>query len=186
MIFTRTERKNFNAFIVLGFAILALGAVYTSKTSQPFDPAGFVLQRTDGTNFEGSNLAQGPALVFFGYTYCPDICPLTLNRVLAARKMSGREEVPVYFISVDPERDSLDNLRQYEIAFGRRFIALRGDRNAIAKALDSFGARASPADENGLIIHPATLFLIEDDHDLRRIPPPTTDLAPLAETFSNL
>lgn len=73
-------------------------------------------------------------LLYFGYTYCPDICPLTLSnvgRVLSALGSSAKE-VKVLFVTVDPGRDSVPVLRQYAAAFFPQLDALRGEPNALA------------------------------------------------------
>lgn len=73
-------------------------------------------------------------LLYFGYTYCPDVCPLTLSnvgRVLSALG-SGAKDVKVLFVTVDPGRDSVPVLRQYAAAFFPQLDTLRGDPNALA------------------------------------------------------
>ena len=73
---------------------------------------------------------RGKAIVlFFGFTQCPDVCPTTLADLAGVMKSLGRdaERVQVLFISVDPERDTPDKLRDYVHAFDTHFVALRGD-----------------------------------------------------------
>jgi len=73
-------------------------------------------------------------LLFFGYTHCPDICPITLGRlrgVMEKLPEDVAERVRVLFVSVDPERDGPEELRSYTDQFGERFIGLTGSREQL-------------------------------------------------------
>lgn len=73
-------------------------------------------------------------LLYFGYTQCPDVCPLTLQHVAQVFKKIGKDaaDFRFLFVTVDPDRDTLPVLKQYTAAFSPNFIGLRGDDNAIA------------------------------------------------------
>lgn len=74
------------------------------------------------------------SLVFFGFTHCPDICPLTLASLASQlRQLSDdeREQVQVLFVSVDPDRDTPDHLRDYTGAFGPEFVGLTGTQQQL-------------------------------------------------------
>ncbi|HUG78550.1 MAG TPA: SCO family protein [Burkholderiales bacterium] len=85
---------------------------------------------------------RGKAVVlFFGFTYCPDICPTTLADISAAVKQlepKDAERVQVLFVTVDPERDTPKLLAQYVGAFDPRIVALRGDLAATRKVAQEF------------------------------------------------
>ena len=84
---------------------------------------------------------RGKALVvFFGFTHCPDVCPTTLADLAGAMKALGphADRVQVLFVTVDPERDTPQDLERYVHAFDPRFIALRGDPAATARAAKEF------------------------------------------------
>jgi protein SCO1 len=84
---------------------------------------------------------RGKVLVlFFGFTRCPDICPTTLAEIAAAVKSLGAdaERVQVLFVTVDPERDTPQALREYVGAFDPRFVALRGDDAATQRVAKDF------------------------------------------------
>ena len=91
------------------------------------------------TNDEGKEVSQADYLgkvniVFFGYTYCPDICPTTLARIrLAIQQLSPaqRAELNVLFISVDPERDTTEHLKAYIGSFGPEFSGLTGTQQQL-------------------------------------------------------
>jgi protein SCO1/2 len=84
---------------------------------------------------------RGKAVVlFFGFTHCPDVCPTTLADLAGVVKTLGpdAERVQVLFVTVDPERDTPDQLAQYVRAFDPRFIALRGDAAATQRVAKEF------------------------------------------------
>jgi protein SCO1/2 len=79
-------------------------------------------------------------LLFFGYTQCPDVCPLTLADTAQALKSLGAkaDRVQVLFVTLDPERDTADVLRRYVPAFDSRFIGLRGNPAETERAAKEF------------------------------------------------
>jgi protein SCO1 len=74
-------------------------------------------------------------LLYFGYTQCPDVCPLTLQRVAQVFDKLGKDarQFRFLFVTVDPNRDTLPVLKQYTAAFSPLFVGLRGDDNTIAR-----------------------------------------------------
>jgi len=84
---------------------------------------------------------RGKAVVlFFGFTHCPDVCPTTLADLAGVMKTLGpdADRVQVLFVSVDPERDTPQDLDRYVHAFDPRFIALRGDPAATQRVAKEF------------------------------------------------
>lgn len=82
-------------------------------------------ERVDENDYADARLT----LLFFGYTYCPDVCPMTLARLstaLAGLNPDVRDATNVLFVSVDPKRDTPQRLKQYTAHFGPRFIGLTG------------------------------------------------------------
>jgi protein SCO1/2 len=79
-------------------------------------------------------------LVFFGFTHCPDVCPTTLVEMANVMKELGpdADKVQVLFVTVDPERDTTELLKQYVPAFDSRFIGLRGDLAETEKTAKEF------------------------------------------------
>ncbi len=81
------------------------------------------------------------SLIFFGFTTCPDICPLELQKLGALLRLANASSnVQVVFVSVDPERDTLTRLREYASFFHPDIIALRGSNSELATAARFFGA----------------------------------------------
>jgi len=106
-------------------------------------------------------------LVFFGYTYCPDVCPTTLAVISAALdKMGSRADriVPL-FITVDPKRDTPEKLKAYLSSFGPRFVGLTGDAKDIASVAKEYRVyyKQHPA-ENGAdytVDHSGVVYLMD-------------------------
>ena len=127
------------------------------------------------------------SLLFFGYTYCPDICPMTLmhmNRLMKRLSEEEREQLNVVLVSVDPVRDRPEQLGQYMDYFNPDFIALTGNPDnmkKLAAQLNAFYARVDREDGGYLMDHSANIVLldsglnyrgyIEPPHDLKRMLP---------------
>ena len=109
-------------------------------------------------------------LVFFGYTFCPDVCPLTLQQMADAVESLGRDAraVQPIFITVDPQRDTPDVIKDYVGHFSDSIVGLTGSAEAIAQAARAYRVlyrtSADPAkDPNYLVEHSALIFLMGRD-----------------------
>jgi protein SCO1/2 len=107
----------------------------------------FTLYDTQGRPFDFVQQTRGSAaLLYFGYTNCPDVCPMHLNNIAAALKRMPADEqakVRVVFVTTDPARDTPERLRSWLDNFDKRFVGLRGPLdsvNAIANRLGLPGA----------------------------------------------
>jgi protein SCO1/2 len=134
-----------------------------------------------GTNWTGErfSLAQlrgKVVVIFFGYTSCPDVCPLTLSKMKALRaKLGDRADgFSVVFVSADPERDTVGKLADYVPAFHPAFFGLNLDRGELKAALDGLAAAVisnrPPEGEFGgyyTVDHTSTLFVIDQQGMLR-------------------
>jgi protein SCO1 len=102
-----------------------------------------VWQRTDGTPFDVQRETAGHVtLLFFGYTHCPDICPMQLVNIASALKRLGADtaaKVQVLFVTVDPKRDTGEVLNRWVHAIDPRFTALRGDTASVNAELTRLG-----------------------------------------------
>ena len=87
-----------------------------------------------------------PVLLFFGYTHCPDVCPLTLSRLSQAVESLGRRarDVQIVLVTVDPARDTPPVLAEYVARFGPHVTGLTGDSAAVARAMAGYGAYVLP------------------------------------------
>lgn len=139
------------------------GAVMDPPASLP----DFELMGVDGNLFRLSDVSGDIALIYFGYTYCPDVCPMTMADVkqALARLETGRERVHVIFVSVDPERDTPETLARYMAAFGPEFVGLTDDFAKVQEVMKPYGAFAQKEEVSDsaagyLVSHTARLYLI--------------------------
>jgi protein SCO1/2 len=109
--------------------------------------------------------------VFFGYTFCPDVCPLALSHLSQAFMEMGEEgeRIQLLFISVDPGRDTPKRLGQYLGAFHTSFLGLTGSEEEIREVADAFGAVFARRGEGAeyTVDHTARMFII---HPSGRMP----------------
>lgn len=117
---------------------------------------------------------QGKAVVvFFGYTACPDVCPGTLARFAEVMKSLGKDatRVQVFFVTLDPERDTADRMKTFVPWFHPTFIGLRGDTEqtrATAKEFRIFSARKDVSGAIGYVLdHSAGAYIYDPAGRLR-------------------
>ena len=102
----------------------------------------FRLQDPDGRTRTLADFRGKYVLLFFGFTHCPDVCPTALTRAAEMKRSLGADgsRVQVIFVTVDPERDTPQLLREYTGAFDPTFLGLRGDAEATKRTADEFKA----------------------------------------------
>lgn len=128
--------------------------------------AAFELADHEGQAVGQADLLGRPAVVFFGFTYCPDVCPTTLTSLSALLGKMGAdaEGLGIFFVTVDPERDTAKALKAYLSSFDPRIRGLTGTKEqiaALAKPLGVFFAR-SDIDGGGYTMdHTASVFLLD-------------------------
>lgn len=126
-------------------------------------------------------------LVFFGYTYCPDICPTELQVMMAALDQLGEqaEKVQPVFVSIDPARDTPEVMKAYVENFGARLIGLTGSPEevaAMAKAYRAYYAKSgdTSSPDAYLMDHSSIIYLMGPDGRFRKHFTYTTDAQRLA------
>lgn len=130
------------------------------------------LQDQNGAPFQLSSLRGKAVFVAFGFTCCPNICPVMLSELAAARRALPPEQralVDVVFISVD-ERDTAESLKQYLPLFDHSFTGLTGPREAIASVVKSYGGYFRKNERgNHAIDHSTDVYLIDPAGKLRAV-----------------
>ena len=106
------------------------------------------------------------SLLFFGFTHCPDICPVTLAVMDKSQRQLGRiRDVQYLFVTVDPERDTSERMEQYLSSFNPEFIGLGGSAEQVAGLTGQVGLPyfldKTESEENYLVDHGASLFMID-------------------------
>jgi len=145
----RTWMRTLAAAVPLALALAGLSACDRLTSSRSFKAvditgAGYA-RRLDLPDLDGklrtlSDFRGKLVVVFFGFTQCPDVCPTTLAKMSEVMKLLGESarKVQVVFVTVDPERDTAQVLREYVTVFDPGFIALRGDAEQLTAVRKEF------------------------------------------------
>ena len=121
---------------VAGPAFADEGGWHSVDVTGSVPPLAFAMtDATTGKPVTAADFRGKVTMLYLGYTYCPDVCPLTLSRVVKVLDRLGKQadDVRFLFVTVDPNRDSLKVLREYTAAFSPRIIGLRGSDDALAR-----------------------------------------------------
>ncbi|MDN5744494.1 MAG: SCO family protein [Nocardioidaceae bacterium] len=128
--------------------VFALSACSTSGSNEftgtrldrPYVAPDIALTDTDGQPYSLASDTDKPlTLVFFGYTHCPDYCPMVMNNIAAAMNRlddTDRDDVAMVFITTDPSRDTKQRLRAYLDGYDKSFIGLTGDLKKVQRIGD--------------------------------------------------
>ncbi|HEX2942012.1 MAG TPA: SCO family protein [Rhodopila sp.] len=128
----------------------------------------FTLENGTGQQVTDANFRGKYMLVYFGYTFCPDVCPTTLNAVADAMDRLGPEarKLQPVFITVDPKRDTPAVVKRYAAAFGPSIIGLTGTPEQIAKVAGEYRVyfaehRTGPGPNDYSMDHSSVLYLMD-------------------------
>ncbi|MEV2210597.1 SCO family protein [Streptomyces sp. NPDC050997] len=125
---------------------------------QPFEKPDLVLTDAQGKKYDLRKETAGkPTLVYFGYTHCPDVCPLTMNNIAVAKKQlpkSEQDELRVVFVTTDPARDTPAELGKWLKGIDSEFVGLTGDFATIQASARTLGISIEPThkDKNGKLV----------------------------------
>ena len=156
--------------LALGFVSLVGVALYI--VSQPADHRAvaniggpFQLVDQNDKRVTDATYKGGPIIIFFGYTHCPDVCPTTLFEMSEVLKLiPNTKKVSALFVTVDPERDTPDKLKDYLSSFDPRISGLSGTRADIDATLKAYRVYAKKVpQENGeySMDHSAIIYLMD-------------------------
>ena len=126
----------------------------------------FMLLDKNSNKVTKADLLDSPTVLFFGFTYCPDVCPTTLQSlsVLIDKLGKDKNKIKFYFVSIDPERDTPAVLKDYLSSFNPKINALTGKQKDLDVLIKSFSiyAKKVPLDNNNYTMdHTASLILID-------------------------
>ncbi|MEJ2485187.1 MAG: SCO family protein [Anaerolineales bacterium] len=140
------------------------GVVYENPKPAP----QIILDGSDDAQFNLKSLSDKIVLIFFGYTSCPDVCPSTLSDMKRVTKLLGddADSVQVIFITVDPDRDTVEKLNSYLSLFDPKFLGLTGAVSDLEKVWDEYGVyrevdTSSKTAAGYLVNHSSRLYLID-------------------------
>jgi protein SCO1/2 len=167
-----------------------------AETSGNFLPSPFPAPRFDLLSHTGARVSSrdfpGKVLVvFFGYTSCPDVCPLTLSKLARALEEMAENAVRVQIImvTVDPRRDTPRRLREYLGNFDPSFLGLTGTEAEIREVADGFGASFAPAPAEGAeytVDHSARTFVVDSQGYVPLTFPATASAEEVARDLNRL
>jgi cytochrome oxidase Cu insertion factor (SCO1/SenC/PrrC family) len=129
-------------------------------------------------------------LVYFGYSFCPDVCPTDLQRIVTALQQMGKasDQIVPVFITVDPARDTPEALARYVALFSPRLIGLTGSQEAVDRAVSAYRVfvQKVPAATPGApyaVNHSAFIYLMDDKGRLAGVFPPGSSPTVLAQAW---
>lgn len=146
----------------------AAALVTGTRLTPPRELPEFSLTSHDGQPFGRETLSGHWTLMFFGFTHCPGICPMTLTTLADVRKrlhdLPPADQPRIVLVSVDPERDTAEKLAQYVVRFDPTIIGVTGPVNAIdafAAGLGITHRKVATIGENYMIDHAAVVLLLD-------------------------
>ncbi len=179
----------FAAGTLIGLALL-FGGIWVYRTyiappplrgvaiESPRPAYDFQLQSGDNQTVRLSQFRGKVVALYFGYTFCPDVCPKTLADLSMAMDQLGSDSdgVQVLFVSVDPDRDTPVRTDQYAKGFNPTFVGMTGSPDDIARVAGAYGVfyqkQDAPSSSAGYLVdHSATVLLIDRQGQLRTIWP---------------
>jgi len=159
----------FAASLLVGLLVMlwALGGV-RGLTAPAAIGGPFQLTDQSGQTVTEKSLQGRPTLIFFGFTHCPDVCPTALFEISELLHAMGNDadRVNAYFVSVDPERDSKEAIKDYLSSFDPHLKGLTGDPEAISKVLSAYRVYAKKVplkDGDYTMDHTALTYLMDRD-----------------------
>lgn len=181
--------------LVAAVGLLSGCAVYEfhgTLLQSPDPAADFTLISMNNQQVSLSDFQGKVVLLYFGYTYCPDVCPTTLAEIKKAltKLEDGADEVQVIMISVDPQRDTPQLLNGYMSSFGENFMGLTGpiaDVQRVATLYGIYFARAEGSEATDYLVdHTASLMVIDQEGYLKLVFPYGTPADDISEDLDYL
>jgi protein SCO1/2 len=151
---------------ILRLRVTTPGTVATSATASIGGP--FTLVATNGQNVSDQTYRGKWALIYFGYTYCPDACPTALNSISVALEKLGSDagNVQPIFVTVDPKRDTRDVMIKYLKPFDKRILGLTGTKDEIDSVINKFHLyvsqdKSETVGDDYLVSHSSYIYLMD-------------------------
>ncbi len=178
------NRRQFSIVILLiVVALFAVPIFYAPKPSAPGEPGltlipprgelpAFELRDQHNQAFDVARLRGKWSLLFFGYTHCPDVCPMTLGTLKQVHQLLGErnKDIQYVFVTVDPARDTPEILGSYTGYFHADFLGISGppgELDKLTQALGVYYRLGNNATGNYQVDHSAAVFLVDPQARLR-------------------
>jgi protein SCO1/2 len=181
------------AVIFGGWRVLAGSYRYQgSQIDPPVPAANFTLTDQNGQAFTLSDQRSKVNLVFFGYTNCPDVCPITMTTYARVRTRLGEQadNVRFIFITVDPERDTSEQIKTHISHFDPAIIGLTGTRAELEPVWKDYGVFQSQHGGGGVehydVDHSSRIYVIDSQGNWRMTYPAEMDWQAIASDVQHL
>ncbi|MCC6236628.1 MAG: SCO family protein [Dehalococcoidia bacterium] len=186
---------------VLGWALaLLLGACarapeFNSKVIEatPLAPELRLVEGSSGAPFDLREASPEVTVVYFGYTHCPDVCPLMMGSLTAAMRQlpeGDRDDVRVVMVTIDPERDTPEIMGRYVAQFDQSFIGLSGEPADVGKAIADWRIEVFRGDKDAygsyFMSHPAGAAVLDARRRMRLEIPSDASPAQIAADLRTL
>jgi len=180
--------------VILGVVLFDSFTEKPTTSVQPLPAGGdFTLHSDTQKNVSLKDFRGKVVLLYFGYTSCPDICPTSLASISSALNKLPEDEqnkAQVIFVSVDPERDSLDKLKNYTRYFHKNILGITGTKEEVDKVVHAYSASYKKVESNSamgyLVDHSASIYVIDPRGKLVKMLPHGTDPGKIAQTIQTL
>ena len=144
----------------------------TADAGSSFGKGEFTLVDTQGNPVDQTVFTGHPTMLFFGFTHCPEVCPTTMGEMAGWLEALGEEgnDVHAYFVTVDPERDTPEVLRDYVGWASDRIAGLTGSPEEVAKAAKAWGVYYEKVPLEGgdyTMDHTASVFLLDENGEFQ-------------------
>lgn len=185
--------------VVAGVLVIAWVALIFLR---PYSFHGTVIQSPDPSPDFTLASASGPVslsdfrgqvvVLYFGYTFCPDVCPTTMADLARAMRDLGAkaQDVQVILVSVDPARDTPENLQKYVTSFDPTFIGITGSEQEVATAATLYGvyfAKHEGSEASGYLIdHTASVMVLNREGRLKLVLPFGTPAEAIASDLAEI
>ena len=166
-IFKKNALMMASIIIVLIISIFLIDQIRSRQANKNFNIGGnFILTNQNGVEYDSKQIKK-KKLIYFGYTFCPDVCPfdvLKLSNFLDSNP-NLKDDVEFIFITVDPERDKTEQIKSFLENFNPSIIGLTGSKSQVEKVIRDYRIfvriNGSKDDDNYLVDHSNLFFLID-------------------------
>ncbi len=192
-----TRRIAFASIMLIAAAAVAVWALLSTPVGQRSSGVAlvggpFTMVNHKGETVTEKSFAGKPMLLFFGFTYCPDVCPTELQVMAEALRQLGDKgaDIQPILVSIDPERDTPDVMAAYVANFGDRFIGLTGTPEQVRQMASAYRVfyqkvENKDAPDSYLMDHSSIIYLMDTEGKFLKHFTYSTDAKALAEAIAS-
>ena len=158
------------SILITTIVLIYIGSNFTNKkiSSSQSIQVNFNLEDMNGNKFNQNNFKEKSSILFFGFTHCPDVCPASLQLLtnLIENLGSDADKINYYFITIDPQRDTKEILKQYLSSFDQKILGITGKQDELKKIYNAFDIHVKKNDlgrENHTIDHTMSFKILNNN-----------------------